>query len=193
MPTLKNSKQEAYCQAYVKGEHAGNATACYAEIYGKDPSATGTRASASKLNRKDYICKRVAELQLQEANVEQQAFAKAVDTLELDKQWILERLMAIVERCMQAEPVLDPEGKPTGEFRFDGKSANRALELLGKHLGLFVERRLVTVEHADKSDDELRRTASAIVDQLARLGVDIPSIAGIGLGDERATTPPRPN
>lgn len=45
---------------------------------------------------------------------------------------------------MQAEPVLDSRGKPTGEYRYDGSVANKALELLGKHLGLFKDK----VEHS---------------------------------------------
>ena len=38
---------------------------------------------------------------------------------------------------MQAVPVMDREGHETGEWEFDSGGANRALELLGKHLQLF--------------------------------------------------------
>jgi hypothetical protein len=34
----------------------------------------------------------------------------------------------------------DEGGKPTGEYRYDGKVANRALELLGKQQGMFIDR-----------------------------------------------------
>ena len=40
---------------------------------------------------------------------------------------------------MQGEAVV-LRGKATGEYRYDGAVANRALELLGKELGLFTER-----------------------------------------------------
>jgi phage terminase small subunit len=53
---------------------------------------------------------------------------------------ILERLDAVAERCMQAEPVLDREGNPIGEYKFDSSGANRANELLGKHLKLFTDK-----------------------------------------------------
>ena len=34
---------------------------------------------------------------------------------------------------MQQVPVLDKEGNPTGEYRFNAAGALRALELIGKH------------------------------------------------------------
>lgn len=55
-------------------------------------------------------------------------------------EYVLNSLMEIVDRCKQAEPVLDHEGEPTGEYKFDSGGANRALELLGKHLKLFTDK-----------------------------------------------------
>jgi hypothetical protein len=52
--------------------------------------------------------------------------------------WVLERLAENVRRAMRIEPVT-LRGVPTGEYRYEGSVANRALELLGKELGLFVE------------------------------------------------------
>ena len=46
---------------------------------------------------------------------------------------------------MQAAPVLDRDGEPTGEYQYQGQAANRALELLGKELGMFVERKQVDI------------------------------------------------
>jgi hypothetical protein len=34
--------------------------------------------------------------------------------------------MENVERAMQAQPVLDAKGVPTGEYRYEGSVANRA-------------------------------------------------------------------
>lgn len=74
----------------------------------------------------------------------------------LSVQWVLERLSSVAERCLQCEQVLDRKGDPVyvetpnGEeavaFTFQAGAANRALELLGKHLGMFVEK----VEHTGK-------------------------------------------
>jgi len=41
---------------------------------------------------------------------------------------------------MQAAPVLDRDGKPTGEFRFDAAGANAALRNLAQHLGMLTDR-----------------------------------------------------
>jgi phage terminase small subunit len=54
--------------------------------------------------------------------------------------YVIESIKNVAERCMQAEPVLDREGNPTGEYKFDSSGANRSLELLGKHLKLFTDK-----------------------------------------------------
>lgn len=64
--------------------------------------------------------------------------------LELSQEWVLQRLKNISDRCVQAEPVMvyDREAKEmveTGEYRFDSAGANKATELIGKHLGMFKE------------------------------------------------------
>jgi phage terminase small subunit len=64
---------------------------------------------------------------------------KRAERTELSQDWIVEQLVANVNRSMQAEPVLDHEGNPTGEYRYEGTVANRALELLGKHRGMFTQ------------------------------------------------------
>ena len=55
-------------------------------------------------------------------------------------EWILETLKANCDRAMQVEPVLGRDGEPTGEYTYQGSVANRALELMGKEQGMFVER-----------------------------------------------------
>ncbi len=55
----------------------------------------------------------------------------------IDKEWIIERFKNISDRCVQAEEVLDKNGNPTGEYRFDSAGANKATEMLGKIIGSF--------------------------------------------------------
>lgn len=66
--------------------------------------------------------------------------------LELSAEWVLEKLVENANRAMQAVAVTDSEGAQTGEYKYEGNVANRSLELLGKHLGMFKER----VEHTGK-------------------------------------------
>lgn len=53
---------------------------------------------------------------------------------------VLRDLLKVKDRCLQAEPVLDKTGAETGEYRFDSSGANKSLELVGKHLRMFVDR-----------------------------------------------------
>lgn len=65
------------------------------------------------------------------------------------------------------------DAREVKRVRFKLADKRAALVDLGKHLGLFVERRHVTVEHTDKSDDQLRAELGALAKQLADLGVDL--------------------
>lgn len=67
------------------------------------------------------------------------ATVKRTERTEVTQDWVISRLVENVERSMQADPVLDRKGNRTGEYTYGGSVANRALELLGKHLGMFSE------------------------------------------------------
>ena len=78
----------------------------------------------------------------------------------------MERLIENANRALQVEAVTDREGKPTGEYRYEGSVANRALELLGKEVGMFVDRieadqnvRIITDEPVSDADWESRYAA----------------------------------
>ncbi len=75
----------------------------------------------------------------------QAAVAPRAECPEISQAWVVERLVANATRAMQAVPVVDRDGNPTGRYTYQGSVANRALELLGKHVGLWRE----------KSDDKL--------------------------------------
>ena len=66
------------------------------------------------------------------------------ESAELSVEWVLTGLKTVAERCMQALAVLDREGNPTGEYVFNAAGANKAYELIGKHLRMFSERLEVT-------------------------------------------------
>lgn len=64
--------------------------------------------------------------------------------------WSYERLVKsfadIHSRCMQGEPVLDHEGNPTGEWKFEPNAAVKSLENIGKHLGFYSANNVLTVK-----------------------------------------------
>lgn len=51
--------------------------------------------------------------------------------------WVVNNLKKVAERCLNASPVLDCNGNENGEWQFDSGGANRALQLLGMHVGAF--------------------------------------------------------
>lgn len=64
---------------------------------------------------------------------------------ELSADYVLKNLREIVERCMQRQPVMSKGEQVTDEqgntvWTFDAKGATRALELIGKHLGMFTDK-----------------------------------------------------
>lgn len=78
---------------------------------------------------------------------------------ELNEAWILDHLRENVERSMVAIPVrsLDRDTKQmveTGEYVYQGNVANKALELIGRHRGMFVERS--EIRHRGKIEVRVR-------------------------------------
>ena len=89
------------------------------------------------------------------------AQAKRAEKVEVTAEWVLKGLIEIHDRAMQHHAVLDREGKPIGEYVYQGQVASRALELLGKHLGMFdkqrsepTERDATTGEAAEIVEDD---------------------------------------
>lgn len=80
------------------------------------------------------------------------------ERLAVKADWVIQQLREIVERCLQGKPVLDQKGQPVltetefGEvavvWKFEPTAANKSLELLGKHIGMFTEK----VEHSGRVD-----------------------------------------
>ena len=108
--------------------------------YLKDLNATeaAIRAGYSPKNAAAIASRLVKKSQVDEAI--KAAMAERANRVNLDAQWVLKRLTEISDRCMDAEPVLIREGNKwveSGEWKFDSAGANRATELIGKHLGMF--------------------------------------------------------
>ena len=56
------------------------------------------------------------------------------------RDWIINGLVENARRALRAVPVLDRKGNETGVYAYQGAVANRALELLGRHFGMFKDR-----------------------------------------------------
>lgn len=138
-------KQEKFVLAYLE---TGNASEAYRRAYNcAKMSDKSVWENASKLLADAKVAPRVAELR---ATV----IAKATKQLEIDKTWVLTQLVENVAMAKQAEPVLDREGNPTGEYTQNLAAANRALEMIGKELGMFVDRKEVRTGALDDASVE---------------------------------------
>ncbi len=67
----------------------------------------------------------------------------------IDQDWVLTRLVENAERALQSKPVLDRKGAATGVYAYQGAVANKALELLGRHLGMFKDNSALAYDHEE--------------------------------------------
>lgn len=121
------AKQELFCTEYLIDLNATQAAirAGYSE---NTASVIGSENLA-----KPYIAEYIAVLRAE----------LSAETL-VDAKYVINGLLEVHKRCLQAEPVMvrgDEGMEESGEFKFEHSGANKSLELLGKHLGLFVEKK----------------------------------------------------
>jgi phage terminase small subunit len=164
MPALTNPKHERFAQELASGKTADESYV----TAGYKPN----RGNAGVLRHKQYISIRVAEILAGRESIHAQATADAVKSLGLTKQWVIETLMENVARAMQAQAILDDEGNAIGEFSYRGSVANKALELLGKEVGMFIDRKEVgrPGEFESMNADQLREYIAREAPELGARG-----------------------
>lgn len=125
MPELKNKKHERFCQEYVIDYNGKQA----AERAGY--KASNARAQASDLLTNADILARVRELQKEQ-----------MERLSLNADMVILEILDTYRSCRQGTPVMQRNPRTgkweeSGIYQFDSHGALKALELLGKHLGVF--------------------------------------------------------
>jgi hypothetical protein len=125
MGVLKNARHEVFARAIADGKPVSQA---YVHA-GYPPN----RGNASRLNAREYIRQRVAEI-LAPPVVQSSA---RLEREAVSKEWVLAGLKEVADRCMQRKAVIH-KGKLV-KYAFEPAAANRAFELLGRELGMFVE------------------------------------------------------
>lgn len=88
----------------------------------------------------------------------EEAYQARARRVELDADYVLSGLVEVAERCKQPKPVMYwdrterrmVQAEEDGEllWQFDSMGANKALELVGKHLGMFKDK----LEHSGSID-----------------------------------------
>ncbi len=139
-----NDKQIRFCEEYLTDMNATQAgiRAGYSE-------KTANRITSKLLSKVDIQAK-LSELR-----------AKVSDELKLDFKWVLQRFKDISDRCVQAEPVmirgLDGTMVESGEYKFDSSGANKATEMIGKHLGMFNDKLDLTTKGESLNDSGIEK------------------------------------
>lgn len=128
-----------------------NATEAYRRY---NPNASNASSAAAKLMNKDHV----------RQAIEKKLRARREHT-DIDEAWVLEKTRTVVERCMQEVPVLDKDGTPTGEFKFDSLGALRGLQMIGEHMAMWKGRG--SDRNSELTDDELWRQIRALETALA--------------------------
>lgn len=114
---------------------------------------TVSRGAGSHYEKKPHVKARIDMLR-------QEIAERAVEKASVDRAWVLAKLKQNAMRCMQEEPVMK-NGVPSGEWKFDSTGANRALELIGRELGMFVERKQIDMNPLGQMSDEALHAMAA--------------------------------
>ena len=117
---MLNEKQKQFCEEYIIDLNGTQAAirAGYSE-------KTANRIASellSKLDIQEYICKLKNERS---------------ERVKYSQDELMRDILEVKNRCMQANPVLDKEGNETGIWKFDSNGANKALDMLAKHVGFY--------------------------------------------------------
>jgi phage terminase small subunit len=131
-------KQQAFVREYVVDHNATQA----AIRAGYSPHTA--HASGWENLRKPEIRNAVDEY---EANL--------ADEIGITKQWILDNLRTVADKALIGAPKVDKDGNAIyvdGQpiYEWNPAGVNKALELLGKHRGMFIERSVV--DHQGRID-----------------------------------------
>ena len=126
-----NAKHILFVNDYMISQ---NATESYQKVYGCTEDAARKAGSRllTNVDIKSEIVRRQDEIN-----------KKVEEDTGVSVKWVLENLKTVAERCMEPEPMMDKDGQII-EYRFDSSGANKALETIGKHLGMFKEKVEIT-------------------------------------------------
>ena len=146
---LKNAQRELFCHEYLKDLNVAQAGS---------RAGYASRQSAHDAFKSDEVQERISFLK-----------KERMEQLGIDAYYVLSNLKTVVERCLQAEEVLDREGAGTGEYKFEHTGANKALELLGKHIGMFKDKVEVTGKDGGPIQQEVKTQPKYTPEELAEL------------------------
>lgn len=117
---MLNEKQKQFCEEYIID--LNGTQAAIRAGYSKKTA----RAIANELLTKLDIQKYIQEIKNERS-----------ERVKYSQDELMRDILEVKNRCMQANPVLDKEGNETGIWKFDSNGANKALDMLAKHVGFY--------------------------------------------------------
>ena len=117
---MLNDKQKQFCEEYIID--LNGTQAAIRAGYSKKTARAIANELLTKLDIQEYIC----ELK-----------NKRSERVKYSQDELMRDILEVKNRCMQANPVLDKEGNETGIWKFDSNGANKALDMLAKHVGFY--------------------------------------------------------
>jgi hypothetical protein len=160
MPVLAKIKHERFAQ-FIAIDGL-NATQAYEKVQCR--KSRHSKSMAYRWSTLPHVRARIDELLDKKRAIASRGLERAIERVALSKEWVLEELRKNVEKASQAVPVLNREGQPTGVYRFDGAAVNRALELIGKELGMFTDNRDENSFRLDRQRFERMTEAERLAD-----------------------------
>lgn len=134
MALLRNPRHELFARTISDGHSATQAH--------RIAGFSVDRGNAGRLRHRDDVKARIAELTAQKTAAIEIATLTAAEKAGIDAFWVMRTLR---RNCVMAAR------------RGDTAASNRAAELIGKHIGLFVERKELQINFVDDSDAYLAR------------------------------------
>ena len=117
---MLNEKQKQFCEEYIID--LNGTQAAIRAGYSKKTARAIANELLTKLDIQEYICK---------------LKNKRSERVKYSQDELMRDILEVKNRCMQANPVLDKEGNETGVWKFDSNGANKALDMLAKHVGFY--------------------------------------------------------
>lgn len=171
MPALQNPKWELACQTFAVGGVS------QAEAYMAIGAKKKDSGSATRFFKRPEIAARVQEIIAERHATERQVAQRAAAEAEVDRAFVMRGLRNNALLAQRGHPMYDKAGNrlrdAEGNYRYskpDLMSANRAYELLGREIGMFIQRHEVggPGDFARLSEEELN---AQLVQTLQAFGV----------------------
>jgi phage terminase small subunit len=158
---MLNAKQSRFVEEYLIDLNATQA-ACRAGYSVKTAAEQASRL-LTNVNVANLIAERMAD---------------RAERTEITQDYVLKSIFETVERCKQAEPVLDRKGDrvmienadgiEVAAYVFNATSVLKGCELLGKHLGMFKEQVTGDVKHTHTYEPTGISQVLAVIEQANR-------------------------